>query len=69
MAIRITDDIAIDEREIEETFVRSSAPGGQNVNKLSTAAQLRVDTSRVVLPHDAAARLKRQAGPRMTAHI
>ncbi len=41
--IRITDTIAIDEREIEESFVRSSGPGGQNVNKLSTAVQLRFD--------------------------
>jgi ribosome-associated protein len=41
--IRITPAISIDEREIEESFVRSSGPGGQNVNKLSTAVQLRFD--------------------------
>jgi len=41
--IAITPHIAIDERELEETFVRSSGPGGQNVNKLSTAVQLRFD--------------------------
>ena len=41
--IRITDTISIDEAELEESFVRSSGPGGQNVNKLSTAVQLRFD--------------------------
>ena len=41
--IRITAKISIDEREIEESFVRASGPGGQNVNKLSTAVQLRFD--------------------------
>jgi len=41
--IRVTGHIAIDEREIEESFVRASGPGGQNVNKLSTAVQLRFD--------------------------
>ena len=64
--IRITDTIALDENELEERFVRASGPGGQNVNKLSTAAQLRFDTRRIVLPADAAARLSRLAGQRMT---
>ena len=41
--IRVTANICIDEREIEESFVRASGPGGQNVNKLSTAVQLRFD--------------------------
>ena len=41
--LRITDHITIDERELEEQFVRSSGPGGQNVNKLETAVQLRFD--------------------------
>ena len=53
--IQITDDIAIDEREIEESFVRASGPGGQNVNKLSTAVQLRFDVRRspaLPAPHD-----------------
>jgi len=41
--IQITHRIALDEKEIEESFVRSSGPGGQNVNKLSTAVQMRLD--------------------------
>ncbi|MBV8838209.1 MAG: aminoacyl-tRNA hydrolase [Alphaproteobacteria bacterium] len=67
MAIRITDDISLDERELEESFVRSSGPGGQNVNKLSTAVQLRFDVRRSPsLPNDVAIRLMRLAGKRMT---
>jgi ribosome-associated protein len=67
MAIRITDEISIDEREIEESFVRSSGPGGQNVNKLSTAVQLRFDVRRSPgLPNDVAIRLMRLAGKRLT---
>ena len=65
--IRVTDSIAIDEAEIEESFVRSSGPGGQNVNKLSTAVQLRFDVRRSPsLPNDVAIRLMRLAGKRMT---
>ncbi|MBX9828321.1 MAG: aminoacyl-tRNA hydrolase [Xanthobacteraceae bacterium] len=65
--IRITDHISIDESEIEESFVRSSGPGGQNVNKLSTAVQLRFDVRRSPsLPNDVAIRLMRLAGKRMT---
>jgi ribosome-associated protein len=65
--IRITDTISIDESEIEESFVRSSGPGGQNVNKLSTAVQLRFDVRRSPsLPNDVAIRLMRLAGRRMT---
>ena len=65
--IRITDDIAIDEREIEESFIRASGPGGQNVNKLSTAVQLRFDARRSPsLPNDVSTRLQRLAGRRMT---
>src|SRR4051812_49851874 len=65
--IRITDDIAIDEREIDESFVRSSGPGGQNVNKLATAVQLRFDVrGSPSLPDDVSARLQRLAGRRLT---
>ena len=65
--IRINDTISIDESEIEESFVRSSGPGGQNVNKLSTAVQLRFDVRRSPsLPNDVAIRLMRLAGKRVT---
>jgi ribosome-associated protein len=65
--IRITDQISIDESELEESFVRSSGPGGQNVNKLSTAVQLRFDVRQSPsLPNDVAVRLIRLAGRRMT---
>jgi ribosome-associated protein len=65
--IRITDHIGIDEREIEESFVRASGPGGQNVNKLATAVQLRFDVRRSPsLPEGVRTRLERLAGTRMT---
>jgi len=65
--IRVTAHISIDEREIEESFVRSSGPGGQNVNKLSTAVQLRFDVRHSPsLPNDVSARLQRLAGSRLT---
>ena len=64
--LRISRDLTIDENDIVIDFVRASGPGGQNVNKLSTAAQLRFDTRRITLPEDAAIRLSRLAGQRMT---
>jgi ribosome-associated protein len=65
--IRINDRLSIDESEIEESFVRSSGPGGQNVNKLSTAVQLRFDVRRSPsLPNDVAIRLMKLAGKRLT---
>jgi ribosome-associated protein len=64
--LRISRDLAIDENDIDISFVRASGPGGQNVNKLSTAAQLRFDTRRVTLAEDVAMRLNRLAGQRMT---
>src|SRR5258705_8755467 len=65
--IRITDTISLDESEIDESFVRSSGPGGQNVNKLSTAVQLRFDVRRSPsLPNDVAIRLMNLAGKRLT---
>src|SRR6201995_4352977 len=64
--LRISRELSIDENDIEIAFVRASGPGGQNVNKVSTAAQLRFDTTRIALPPDAALRLARLAGSRMT---
>ncbi|HEV3397216.1 MAG TPA: alternative ribosome rescue aminoacyl-tRNA hydrolase ArfB [Xanthobacteraceae bacterium] len=64
--IRISGTIAIDEREIEESFIRASGPGGQNVNKLATAVQLRFDVARSALPPDLRVRLARLAGRRLT---
>ena len=64
--LRIARDLSIDENDLDISFVRASGPGGQNVNKLSTAVQLRFDTRRVALPEDAALRLARLAGQRMT---
>ena len=66
--MRIKDDIVIDEAELEERFVRSSGPGGQNVNKVSTAVELRFDVRRSAsLPGDVRVRLERLAGRRLTS--
>ncbi|MDJ1156849.1 alternative ribosome rescue aminoacyl-tRNA hydrolase ArfB [Chelatococcus sp. SYSU_G07232] len=64
--IRVTPSIILDERDIDVSFIRASGPGGQNVNKLSTAAQLRFDVSRIDLPDDMRERLARLAGQRLT---
>jgi ribosome-associated protein len=65
--IRITPHIALDESEIEESFARASGPGGQNVNKVSTAVRLRFDVRRSPnLPDDVRERLIRLAGKRLT---
>jgi len=65
--LRVTDTIAIDESELSERFVRSSGPGGQNVNKVSSAVQLRFDVRHSSsLPNDVAVRLMRLAGKRLT---
>ena len=65
--IRVNDRISIDEREIEQRFIRASGPGGQNVNKLSSAVQLRFDVrgSRS-LPEPVRMRLEKLAGSRLT---
>jgi ribosome-associated protein len=65
--LHITHDIIIDEREIHEEFVRSSGPGGQNVNKVATAVKLRFDVAKSPsIPEDVRNRLKRLAGRRLT---
>ena len=65
--IRVTAAIALDERELEEHFVRASGPGGQNVNKVSTAVELRFDVRASSLPQDVKERLLALAGHRATA--
>ena len=65
--IQVTPAIAIDEGEIQEEFIRASGPGGQNVNKVATAVQLRFDVAHSPsLPDDVRQRLVRLAGRRMT---
>ena len=66
MTIRISDAIAIKDNELDERFVRASGPGGQNVNKVSTAVELRFDVGASSLPHDVKSRLIALAGHRMT---
>lgn len=66
--IRVTDDIFIDESEIQEEFIRSGGPGGQHVNKVSTAVQLRFDIRGSKLPWHVKDRLIRLGGKRVTEH-
>jgi ribosome-associated protein len=65
--LRVTDTIVVHDRELEEQFVRASGPGGQNVNKVTTAVELRFDIGRSSLPPDMKARLIVLGGKRVTS--
>jgi ribosome-associated protein len=65
--LSITDTIVIDEKDLDERFVRASGPGGQNVNKVSTAVELRFNVETSTLPEDVKARLRALAGSKLTA--
>lgn len=64
--IKITEDISISDNDVHVKFVRSTGPGGQNVNKVSTAAQLRFDVKNAALPEGLRRRLISLAGNKMT---
>lgn len=65
--LQVTDTLWIDEQQLEERFVRSSGPGGQNVNKVSTAVELRFDVEASALPAEVKARLLALAANRLSA--
>jgi len=65
--IRVTDTIVLDDRDVKERFVRASGPGGQNVNKVATAVELRVDIRGSSLPPDVQERLILLAGRHVTS--
>ena len=65
--IKITPSLYIDERELQFEYIRASGPGGQNVNKVATAVQLRFDINASSLPVDIKQRLKKLAGKKMTS--
>ncbi|HNV04362.1 MAG TPA: alternative ribosome rescue aminoacyl-tRNA hydrolase ArfB [Vicinamibacterales bacterium] len=65
--LRVTPEYAVPERELRERFVRSSGPGGQNVNKVATAVELRFDVGASALPADVQRRLLALAGTRASA--
>ena len=65
--IYVTDTLSLDEREIDERFVRASGPGGQNVNKVSTAVELRFNVAASSLPEDAKQRLIKLAGSKISS--
>src|SRR5689334_5045420 len=65
--LHVTDNISIDEKDLDERFVRASGPGGQNVNKVSTAVELRFNIDSSSLTPDVKDRLRALAGSKLTA--
>jgi ribosome-associated protein len=65
--LQVTDTITIDEKDLDERFVRASGPGGQNVNKVSTAVELRFNVRAAALSDDVKQRLRTLAGSKLTA--